>query len=63
MDSPLGRPEQMKSQVDYDPNLTDPFFETDEHFEGHPLQAGSEPVRVKHTAKCFSDSFQRGQGL
>jgi hypothetical protein len=60
-DPPPGQPDQMQSRVDYDPNLSDPFFESNEwgcpegRTESKTCRHG-EP-RLKHTAKCFSTSF------
>jgi hypothetical protein len=66
-----GQPTQVWSKVDYDPKLTDPFFESNEWslpwwiieqpdgtFES--TRSGDErpvrrPPRLKHTAKCFSN--------
>jgi hypothetical protein len=72
-EAPSGQPTQMWSKVDYDPKLTDPFFESNEwsypwwiikHRDGQFESTRSEdessvkdPPRVKHTAKCFSTSF------
>lgn len=63
----------MSSRVDYDPKLTDTFFESDEwsypywiqeHPDGHFTSSRStdrdpveDPPQLKHTAKCFSTSF------
>ncbi|MEW6141397.1 MAG: hypothetical protein AB1733_24505 [Thermodesulfobacteriota bacterium] len=68
-----GQPAQMWSRVDCDPKLTDPFFEADEwsypywitehpdgHFTSHRFgdkNPVEDPPRLKHTAKCFSNSF------
>jgi hypothetical protein len=76
---PAGRPEQMWSQVRYDPKLTDPFFTSNEwsypwwiikHPDGHFESTRSEdespikdPPRLKHTAKCFSTSFLQKEHL
>jgi hypothetical protein len=70
---PPGQPAQMWSKVDYDPKLTDTFFESDEwsypywiikHPDGHFTSTRSSdtnpvenPPHLKHTAKCFSTSF------
>jgi hypothetical protein len=69
-----GQPTQMWSKVDYDPKLSDPFFESDEwsypwwiikHPDGHFEDTTSdknpkkEPPRLKHTAKCFSTRFYK----
>jgi len=74
---PSGQPEQMRSKVDYDPKLSDPFFESNEwsypdniikHPDGHFEDTGSdinpeeEPPHVMHTAKCFS-TFDIGEHL
>jgi hypothetical protein len=64
-DPPWRQPEQMQSRVDYDPNLIDPFFESNEwsYWDGtreltdrglHP--PGEVLDKLKHTAKCFSTS-------
>jgi hypothetical protein len=60
---PPGQPELMRSQVNYDPKLTDPFFDSNEwsyadyDLEGVPLdKRPKEPPRLKHTARCFSTS-------
>jgi hypothetical protein len=74
---PSGQPTQMQSQVDYDPKLADPFFESNEwsypwwiikHPDGHfestmsdDERSVKDPPRLKHTAKCFSTSFE-GEG-
>jgi len=72
---PSGQPEQMRSKVDYDPKLSDPFFESNEwshplyiikHPDGHFEDTTSdkkpekEPHRLKHTANCFSTPFGVG---
>ncbi|MBI5570114.1 MAG: hypothetical protein HY914_09225 [Desulfomonile tiedjei] len=70
---PSSQPVQMRSQVDYDPKLRDPFFVANEwsypwwivehpdgHFEstrGIDESPVKDPPRLKHTAKCFSSSF------
>ena len=69
---PPGQPEQMWSRIDYDPNLSDPFFESNEwsypsHIIKHPdgsfedtssdKRPAEEPPHVKHTAKCLSISM------
>jgi hypothetical protein len=41
---PAGQPDQMRSKVDYDPKLSDPFFES--HESGR-----------SDTARCYSTSF------
>jgi hypothetical protein len=66
---PSGQPTQMQSQVDYDPNLSDPFFKSNKwshpwyiikHPDGRFEDTSSgrrpkkEPPRLKHTANCFS---------
>lgn len=65
---PKGQPAQIKSPVNYDPNLSDPFFESEER--SHPWWICKRPdgtientmggpsdekklPRLKHTAKCF----------
>jgi len=57
----------MWSKVDYDPKLTDPFFESnkrsypDHDAKGTPLE--KRPKKrpgFKQTAKCFSNSFEGG---
>jgi hypothetical protein len=63
-DPPAGQPAQMRSKVDYDPRLNDPFFQSNE-FVKHPNALFEEsikgsrkaPRRVQRTAKCFSTSF------
>lgn len=56
----------MQSPVDYDPKLTDPFFQSDEwsYWEGsreNPdpgmFPEGEIPRKLKHTARCLSTSF------
>ncbi|MEW6533758.1 MAG: hypothetical protein AB1473_23210 [Thermodesulfobacteriota bacterium] len=69
---PSGQPEQMRSRVNYDPNLSDLFFESSEwsypwwiikHPDGHfeettgDERPEEEPPRERHTAKCFSTGF------
>ncbi|MEW6533818.1 MAG: hypothetical protein AB1473_23515 [Thermodesulfobacteriota bacterium] len=62
---PPGQPDQIWSQVDYDANLSDPFFESNEWsypYGGQVVTSGmwpegEDPPRLKHTAKCFSTSF------
>lgn len=70
---PPKQPAQIWSKVNYDPKLTDSFFESDEwsypywireHPDGHFTSTRSidkdpvqDPPRLKHTAKCFSTSF------
>ena len=63
-DLPSGQPTQIWSQVHYDPQLTDPFFESNEwsypdyDYKGIPYSnRPKDPPRLKHTAKCFSTSF------
>lgn len=57
-----GQPGQMWSQVDYDPKLRDPFLNSNEwsyipDLDANPPENGPEsPLRLKHTAKCFSTS-------
>jgi hypothetical protein len=73
---PSGQPEQMWSKIDYDAKLTDPFFESNErshpwYIIKHPdgsfedttsdKRPEKEPPHLKHTAKCFSTSFE-GEG-
>lgn len=69
---PPRQPDQMWSQVEYDPKLSDPFFKSNEwsypwwiieHRDGHFESIRSEgerpvkkPPRLKHTAECFSTS-------
>jgi hypothetical protein len=68
---PKGQPAQMWSKVNYNPKLTDPFFESNEwsypsyiikHKDGHfedtstGITPKKEPPRLRHTAKCFSTS-------
>lgn len=63
---PGGQPEQTQSRVNYDPKLTDPFFEREEwsYWEGSRTLpdrgmwlGDKEPPLLKHTARCFSTSF------
>ena len=60
---PREQPPQMRSQVNYDPNLFHPFFESNEmsHKDGTRAHRGKKRHRrkasLKHTAKCFSTSF------
>jgi hypothetical protein len=69
---PPGQPIQIKSQVKYDPTLSDPFFKSDEwsypwwiirHDDGTIENTAGGPTdesqlpRLKHTARCFT-SFQ-----
>jgi hypothetical protein len=59
-DPPSGQPTQMWSKVDYDPKLADPFFDSNEWScpDGCTIcQEGEQPL--KHTARCFSNSFGR----
>jgi len=63
-----GQPEQMWSQVDYDPKLTDPFFESNEgsyqdyDLKGTPLgKRPKQPSQLKHTAKCFTTALGYGR--
>ncbi len=73
---PKGQPAQIKSPVNYDPNLSDPFFESEErshpwwiikHRDGHFEDTTSdkrpekEPPRVKHTAECFITALEPGR--
>ncbi len=67
---PSGQPTQIWSKVNYDSKLTDPFFESNEwsypdyNLEGIPLdKRPKEPPRLKHTAKCFSNSFLQKEHL
>ena len=62
---PPGQPEQIWSRIHYDPNLSDPFFESNEwsyrdyDAKGNPPERRpKEPPRVRHTAKCFSTSLR-----
>jgi hypothetical protein len=67
--APKGQPVQIRSKVNYDPNLSDPFFESNEWsypWGVHKNKDGSfedmtsdkkpkrEPPRIKHTAKCLA---------
>jgi hypothetical protein len=76
-DPPPGQPVQIRSQVNYDPKLSDPFFESNEwsypdnivkHPDGHfedtsgGKRPKKEPPHVKHTANCFS-TFDVGKHL
>jgi hypothetical protein len=69
---PPGQPAQIRSQVNYDPKLSDPFFESDEwsypwwiikHGDGTIENTAGGPTdekelpHLKHTARCFT-SFQ-----
>jgi hypothetical protein len=68
---PPGQPEQMWSNVNYDPKLTDTFFESDAW--GYPdggqdatsgmTQEGEGPSRLKDTARCYSTSFNVKHGV
>ncbi len=55
-DPPWGQPDQMRSQVHYDPNLSDPFFES-ETWSCHNDGVCDKKDRLKNTARCFT-SFQ-----
>jgi hypothetical protein len=73
-EAPSGQPEQMWSQVHYDPKPMDTFFESDEWSYPHWMWEDPDgrvrsnrfgdknpvenPPRLKHTAKCFSTSFE-----
>lgn len=61
---PSGQPAQMWSRVDYDPKMTDPFFESNEwSYSGggkvptSGMTREEDSPRLKHTAMCFSSSF------
>ncbi len=63
-DPPWGQPTQMQSQVNYDPKLSDPFFDTVEwsdpfmkDFRNEMGKWERKEVVEKLTAKCFT-SFQ-----
>lgn len=71
-DPPPGQPEQMWSEVEYDPKLSDPFFKSKawSYPEGivrrqdgryydmlTDKQPRGEPARLKHTANCLSNSL------
>ncbi|MFH0821188.1 MAG: hypothetical protein V2B18_00425 [Pseudomonadota bacterium] len=58
-DQPLPQSAQTWSKVDYDPKLTDPFFNLNEWSDpmAQAWPKGTKPSPQKHTAKCFSDSF------
>ncbi|MBI4964486.1 MAG: hypothetical protein HY913_14505 [Desulfomonile tiedjei] len=57
--------DQMRSKVHYDPELTDPFFKSNEWSYPYGGQfvvdgmwpEGKDLPRLKHTAKCISNSF------
>lgn len=62
---PPGQPAQMWSRVDYNPKLTDPFFESNDwsyrsggkvHATGRTPE-GEDSPRPKYTAMCFSNSL------
>ncbi len=59
---PREQPAQMRSQVDYDPNLAHPFFESNEwsYEDGTRAKSGKRQhgrdAPLKHTARCFSTS-------
>jgi hypothetical protein len=68
---PSGQPAQIRSEVKYDPKLSDPFFKSKEwsypwwiarHDDGSIENTTGgptderKPPRLKHTAKCFSTS-------
>jgi len=63
-------------RVDYDPALTDPFFKSNEwsypwyiikHPDGHfedtstGIRPEKEPLHLKHTARCYSNSHGGGE--
>jgi hypothetical protein len=48
---PDGQPEQIRSQVQYDPNLSDPFFETEEL--SYRCTEHAKELRYKLTARCL----------
>jgi len=63
---PPGQPSQIRSQVKYDPNLSDALFESEEW--SYPcsipkLPDGRAPdakeLRVQHTARCISSHHYR----
>lgn len=56
---PPGQPEQMRSQVHYDPNLMDTFFESDADGYPHCWKVAKRGSKQKDTttAMCFSTSF------
>jgi hypothetical protein len=53
------QPAQMSSQVNYDPKLTDPFLQSNEwsYRDGGKIPNDEKDPLLKHTAKCFSNSF------
>jgi hypothetical protein len=56
-DPPWGQPYQMRSQVNYDPKLSDPFFNTEKWICPRYKPECEEKDRLKLTAKCFT-TFQ-----
>lgn len=56
-DPPWGQPDQMRSQVNYDPQLSDPFFESEKWKCPNDQWKCEEKDRLKVTARCFT-SFQ-----
>jgi len=56
-DPPPGQPAQMSSRVEYDPKLSDPFFESEDWSCPNKTAECEGQPRVRHTAKCFSTSF------
>ncbi|MGO9571502.1 MAG: hypothetical protein ACLP5H_28600 [Desulfomonilaceae bacterium] len=52
-DPPPGQPAQIKSQVNYDPKLSDPFFETGKWSDEMDEECGTED-HLKHKARCLS---------
>jgi hypothetical protein len=60
-DPPSWQPAQMWSKVECDPNLKDPFFETDWYScpDGSSVRTPcwDDEGPLRHTAKCYSTSF------
>ena len=54
---PGGLPDQMQSQVNYDPELSDPFFESERWRCPNNKEECDDKDRLKNTARCFT-SFQ-----
>ncbi len=56
-DPPWWQPDQMQSQVSYDPNLSDPFFESETWSCHNDSGVCDEKDSLKNRARCFT-SFQ-----
>jgi hypothetical protein len=56
---PPGQPAQIRSQVKYDPKLSDPFFESDKWSCPRRVEKCAKKDRLKNTAKCHSSLDSR----